>query len=84
MMVCLIFYTAIIINKKNWRITIKLHFENLINFFKKNLLTHMLGPPLSLFVFVRFSTPMILTCAKIRRNALMFGDVGATESCFWD
>ena len=35
MMVCLIFHTAIIIKRKNWRITIKLHFENLSIFFKK-------------------------------------------------
>ena len=47
-MVCLIFHTAIIINRKNWRITIKLHFEN----FKKSKCTYMLGPPLILFVFV--------------------------------
>ena len=34
-MVCLIFHTVIIINRKNWRITTKLHFENLIIFLKK-------------------------------------------------
>ena len=28
MIVCLKFHTAVIINRKNWRITIKLHFEN--------------------------------------------------------
>ena len=49
MMVCLIFHTAIIINRKNWRITIKLHFENFAT------------PYLPLFVFVRFSvTPTTL------------------------
>ena len=41
----LIFHTAIIINRKNWRITIKLHFENLSIFFKKSERTHTLGPP---------------------------------------
>ena len=41
MMVCLTFHTAIIINRKNWRINIKLHFENLsIFFFKKRTYTH--------------------------------------------
>ena len=45
MMVCLIFHTVIIINRKNWRITIKLHFENLSKFFFKKRTTHMLGPP---------------------------------------
>ena len=42
MMLCLIFHTAIIINRKNWRITIKLHFENLSIFLKYER-THMLG-----------------------------------------
>ena len=45
MMVCLIFHTTIIINRKNWRITIKLHFKNLSISFKKSERTHMLGPP---------------------------------------
>ena len=36
MMVCVIFHTAIIINRKNWRITVKLHFEDLNIFFKKS------------------------------------------------
>ena len=44
-MVYLIFHAAIIINRKNWRITTKLHFENLSNFFKKSERIHMLGPP---------------------------------------
>ena len=45
-MVYLIFHTAIIINRKNWRVTIKLHFEILSIFFKSER-THMLGhlPP---------------------------------------
>ena len=47
-MVFLIFHTAIIINRKNWRRTIKL------TFLKKNEHTHMPGPP-PLFVFVCFS-----------------------------
>ena len=34
-MVCLIFHTAIIINRKNWRRTRKLHFEELSIFFLK-------------------------------------------------
>ena len=54
MMVYLIFYTAIIINRKNCRIAIKLHFENLSIFFKKSEPTDMQGPPLPLFAFVRF------------------------------
>ena len=53
-MFCLIFHTVIIINRKNWR-TIKLHFENLSIFFKKNERTHILGPLLPLFIFVCFS-----------------------------
>ena len=32
------------INRKNWRITIKLHFENLSIFLKKSERTHILGP----------------------------------------
>ena len=59
----LIFHTAIIINRKNWRITIKLYLENLsIFFFKKWTYTHArTPPPLVLFVFVRFSmTPPLL------------------------
>ena len=36
------------INRKKQRITIKLHFENLSIFFKKNEHTHMLGPPPSI------------------------------------
>ena len=39
-MFCLIFHTVIIINRKNWRITIKLHFENLSIFFKKRTYIH--------------------------------------------
>ena len=27
---------------------------------------------------------MILTCAKIQRKTVMFGEVGAPESSFWD
>ena len=46
-MVCLIFHTAILINRKNWRIS--------QHFFKKKLTYIMLGPPLPLFVFVCFS-----------------------------
>ena len=38
MIVCLIFRTAIIINRKNLIVTIKLHFENLSIFFKKVVL----------------------------------------------
>ena len=53
-MVCLTFHTAIIINRKNWRITIKLHFENLSILFSKSERTHMLRP-LPLFLFVHFS-----------------------------
>ena len=45
MMICLIFHTAIIINRKSWRITIKLHFENLSIFFIKRTYTHARTPP---------------------------------------
>ena len=55
MMVCLIFHTVIIINGKNWRITIKLQ-----NFLKSER-THMLENPLHQFVFVRFSMTSPLT-----------------------
>ena len=41
----LIFYSAIIINRKNWKITIKLHFGNLSIFLKKSERTQILGPP---------------------------------------
>ena len=36
---------------KNWRITTKLHFENLSLFFKKNERTHILAPSLCSFLF---------------------------------
>ena len=45
---------CLIIHSKNWKITIKLHFENLSIFIKKSERTHMLGPPspcLFLFAF---------------------------------
>ena len=45
MMVCLIFHTTVIINRKNWRITIKLHFENPSIVFSKSERTNMLAPP---------------------------------------
>ena len=53
MMFCLIFHTAIIINRKNWRITIKLHFENLSIFFLKRTYIYA-SVPVSpcLFLFV--------------------------------
>ena len=35
MIVCLIFHTAFIINRKNWRISIKLNFKNISIFFLK-------------------------------------------------
>ena len=58
-MVCLIFHAAILINRKNWRTTIKLHFENLSIFLKKsNVHTCSEPPPLHLFVFVRFSVTL--------------------------
>ena len=61
----LIFHTVIIINSKNWRTTIKLHFENLSIFLKKTERTHILGPLLPLFIFVCFSmtpTPLLNEC----------------------
>ena len=44
-MVCLIFHTVIIINRKNCRITTKLHFENLSIFLKKKAYTHARSSP---------------------------------------
>ena len=54
MMVCLIFHTEIIINRKNCRIAIKIHLKSLSIFFKKCERTPMLGPPSSLFVCAPF------------------------------
>ena len=45
-MVCLIFHTVIIINRKTWRITTKLHFENLSVFLKKQTYAHARPTPL--------------------------------------
>ena len=45
MMVCLIFHTAIIINRKNWRISIKLNFKNISIFFLKWTYTNDSPPP---------------------------------------
>ena len=55
-MVCLIFHTTIIINRKNWRITIKLYFENL-SIFKR---THMLGPPSTCALLFAFQGQMFI------------------------
>ena len=59
MMVCLIFHTAAIINRKNWVITIKLHLKNL-SIFLKSERTHMLGPlppPLTFPFCLLFNDP---------------------------
>ena len=45
-MVCLIFHTVIIINRKNWRITTKLHFGNISIFLKKQTYAHARTTPL--------------------------------------
>ena len=45
MMICLIFDTAIITNRKNWRTTIKLHFENFSIFLKTWTYTHARTSP---------------------------------------
>ena len=67
-MVCLIFHTAIIINRKNWRITIKLYFEKL-SIFLKNERTHMLGPPppFPLFVFCSLFSDLYFLNDPLRR-----------------
>ena len=67
---CLIFHTAIIINRKNWRITIKLHFENLSIFLKKRTYTHDWTPLsfLPLFVFVRISMTPNLQFSLAKRQ----------------
>ena len=73
MMVCLIFHTAIIINRKNWRITIKLNFENVSICFKKSERTHArtIPPPSPLLVFVRFSmTPSPLSTTYFLKDPL--------------
>ena len=44
-MVCLVFHTANYNQYENWRITMKLHFENLSIIFLKSERTQMLGPP---------------------------------------
>ena len=44
-MVCLIFHTVIIINRKNWRITTKLHFGNISIFLKKQTYAHARTTP---------------------------------------
>ena len=54
MMICLIFHTAIIINRKNWKITVKLHFENLSIFFSK----HARTPPPTVHFCLLFNDPL--------------------------
>ena len=49
---------------KNWRITIKFHFENLSIFFKKSKRTHVLGPPSSL--------PLFFFVLKIYKNSFLY------------
>ena len=75
MMVCLIFHTTIIINRKNWGINVKLHFENLSIFFSER--THMLEPPhppplprLCSLLFA-FQWPSSLTSLPPRRTYLL-------------
>ena len=55
----MVFHTTIIINRKNWRITIKLHFENLSIFLKKANL-HICWEPSSpcLFLFAFQWSPL--------------------------
>ena len=60
-MVCLIFHVAIIIDRKNWRITIKLHFENFSIFFKKSKRTH---PPPVRFCSL-FNDSLLLSLMKV-------------------
>ena len=55
-MVYLIFHTVIIINRKNWRITIKLHFENLC-ILKKRTYIHARTPPLPVHFCSLFNDP---------------------------
>ena len=54
----LIFHAAIIINRKNWSITIKLNFENLTIFLKKSERTHMLWPPSPCLLLFAFQCPL--------------------------
>ena len=55
---CLIFHTAIIINRKNWRKTIKLHFENINIFLKKQTYTNAKTPsPCSLLFAFKYPPP---------------------------
>ena len=57
MIVCLKFHTAVIINRKNWRITIKLHFENFSIFFKKRTYAHAKTPLLPFLFSSLFNDP---------------------------
>ena len=60
MMVCLILHTAIIIYRKNWRITAKLHFENLSIFLKKANVHKCKDPPPTVRFCSLFSDPLPL------------------------
>ena len=65
MMLRLIFHTASIINRKNWRITTKLHFENISIFFLKSERTHMLGPPSPCSFLFTFQGPQLPSSTNI-------------------
>ena len=72
MIVCLIFHTAIIINSKNWCITIKLYFENLRIFFKKRTYTHdpaSPSPPQRIFFSHNFLNDPLCEIEKLRDKA---------------
>ena len=56
MIFCLIFHTAIIINRKNRRITLKLHFEDLSIFFKNRTYANARTPH-PLCVLLAFQWP---------------------------
>ena len=60
-MVCLIFHTDIMISRKNWRVTVRLHFENLSIFFKTaNIHTCQDHPPPDRFCLL-FNDPPLLS-----------------------
>ena len=61
-MVCLIFHTVFIINRNNWRMTIRPHFENSSIFFYKSERTYMVGlpPPSPCLLLFAFQWPPIL------------------------
>ena len=83
--ICLIFHTAIIINRKTWRITIKLHFENLSILFKKQTYTHARTPPLPVRFCSLFNDPSspILNIRAFWMTPYILSMKGGYQSTNW-